>query len=341
MAPKNQTPPVPRTPLSAATPGLAAPTQTSGSETTLFLDIDLKNGAPPMTMVYLPGPLPAGALDLIVYLPGHKTASLEGVALGGMAIDQFITLKTFDFRTMIRGTGKKAFALVIPTLGNTSQAGDLVASGANFDLFLNMVLAGVGKHLPGATAAPTLGNLILAAHSGGGDPLFKVATQARTDNGVRGKIREVWCFDCTYSHGDDWLPMLPDFTGKGGPKNPLPGLVKLWVVSTGMNPASKKVRPDMKKPADPDTNPETEKRYDSGTGDNAREILDYVQRNAKAGKPQTTTVSVFHGGLLHWDKTKNKSATDVNYTGYTKSAGHNQCVGENLPALVTKSSVLK
>ncbi len=341
MAPENKNKPAPKpqppsTPLNGTVPGLAAPTQTNGAETTLFLDIDLKNGAAPMTAVYLPGPLPTGPLDLLVYFHGWKSGKLDGVTLDGMGADQFLTVPSFDFRKMIQGTTKRQFALVVPTLGDRAGSGDLAKSGANVDFFLDMVRKGIAKHLP-ATGTPDLGNVVLAAHSGGGDTMFNVAKNATT--ATRSKLRELWCFDCTYSHGSDWLTMLPDYTGKG--KNPLPALVKLWVVSTGMGLKDAYMAPKDKSKPESATNPLEEKHENTGTGDNAHEILKYAQAAAKSGKAQTTTVAVYHAGLLHWDKSKNAGAAEVNFTGYKHPSGHNQSVGENLPALVTSSTILK
>jgi hypothetical protein len=341
MAPPNKSKPAAPpagTPLGqAGPPGQAAPTQTSGTETTLFLDINLGNGVTPMTAVYLPGPLPTGPLDLLVYFHGWKQGQLDGKTLNGMGADQFLTVPTFDFRKMIQGTTKRRFAFVLPTLGDKAGSGDLAKTGANIDSFLDLVLKGIGKHLPGATAAPALGNLVLAAHSGGGETVYALAKNATA--ATKGKIREVWCFDCTYAHGQDWVDLLTgSVPGSKPPTKLLPALDKLWVVSTGVFAATYKEPVDPKKPASAD-NPVVEKCKDTGTGDQAHTILSHAKKSG------ATNIEVYHAGLSHCADSKNKSKdgpkAEVNFTGYSYPSSHNKSVGENLPTLVTKSTVLK
>jgi len=90
---------------------------------------------------------------------------------------------------------------VAPTLGAHSEPGRLVKPGG-LDAYLDQVLAALRAYGPyrQARSAPSLGNLILACHSGGGWPMRQLAGG---QDGALARLRECWGFDCTYNRGDD------------------------------------------------------------------------------------------------------------------------------------------
>src|SRR5882724_12086295 len=90
--------------------------------------------------------------DVVVFLHGQ----------GQSAVPSYWTKEPFKLREEANRT-KKTFVLAVPYLGNPVKPGSLATDP---DSFLDEVLKGVG--VPNAAAA--LGNLILAAHSGGGGP---------------------------------------------------------------------------------------------------------------------------------------------------------------------------
>ena len=86
-----------------------------------------------------------------------------------------------------------------------------------FDAYFAQVLAAL-RVLRSAIVWPcraTLGNLILACHSGGGWPMRQLAGG---QDRVLARIRECWGFDCTYNRGDDafWAGMGAGSTKRQG-----------------------------------------------------------------------------------------------------------------------------
>jgi hypothetical protein len=171
---------------------------------TLYTEIDLnvvdKAGnrvARPITGIFLPERYaPGPAVDLILYLHGHKGRA-------DLAIDSYWDRRRTPPFALREATNesRRNLVLVAPTLGPRSEAGSLVRPGG-LDAYLERVLAALGAHGPHGGSPPRLGSLILACHSGGGYPMRKVALGR--DRAVAA-IRECWGFDCTYNGGDDTL----------------------------------------------------------------------------------------------------------------------------------------
>ena len=181
---------------------VAAPRATSNEVpgTTLYFPIEVGDEAPasPSTGVYFPpGFRAASELDIIVYLHGHKAGHYPRGA--EMGIDRYwapATNPRAALREAVAQSGKQV-ALVAPTLGPQSQAKSLVAAGA-FDRYLGQVFAALARSTPFAgRPAPKLRNLVLAAHSGGGIGMLRLAQG--TDRAVRDNLRECWGFDCFYN----------------------------------------------------------------------------------------------------------------------------------------------
>jgi hypothetical protein len=200
------TPATPYVPTTSATPRLIKQ-ENQPPAYTLYVEIPLglnraenKWGktykVEPMTGIFIPPNYsPQARVELIVYLHGHKS-DYPG---DGVAIDGYWAAKQFPFfalREAVSQSGKNVI-LVAPTLGPLSQAGTLVKPGG-FDAYLDQVLAALGAYGPYRRAAqpPTLGNIILACHSGGGSPMLKIALN---QDRYTANIQEYWGFDCLYS----------------------------------------------------------------------------------------------------------------------------------------------
>jgi flagellum-specific peptidoglycan hydrolase FlgJ len=195
-----------------STPVLPFPTpprllkqESSPPGTTLYVEIDLKivdkTGitAPPVTGIFIPdGYLPGAAVDLVFYLHGFKADAIKREA-----IDQYWNSQRFPYGAFREGVTASArnVVLVAPTLGSRSEAGSLLKSGG-LDAYFDQALAALGAYWPQSRlgAAPALGNLIFACHSGGGWPMRQLAGG---QDRVLGQLRECWGFDCTYNRGDD------------------------------------------------------------------------------------------------------------------------------------------
>jgi hypothetical protein len=152
--------------------------------------------------------VPSGTLDLMVYFHGIPTPC------GGSASDRiwdFWRNKFFLLRELVNN-GKKNMVLVAPLLRG-DESGLHLDMGA--DDFLKKVVAAVAARVKsdpfnwqGTTATAeakdatgmSIGNLILAAHSGGGSPMLQMARNAKF-----GKVRECWGFDSMYGSPDEWV----------------------------------------------------------------------------------------------------------------------------------------
>jgi hypothetical protein len=151
----------------------------------------------PMTGIFIPENYsPQKAVDLILYLHGHKTQIPGSDALIAEYWDGQ-KYPVFALREEINASRKNVI-LVTPTLALKSEAGDLVRRNG-LDNYLNKVLETLTTYGPYKGQSPTIGNLILAAHSGGGIYMRKLATSG---NQAAGKIRECWGFDSLYNSSD-------------------------------------------------------------------------------------------------------------------------------------------
>jgi hypothetical protein len=213
------------TPGTGAAPRLLNPEPESTLPgTTLYVHIDLdivdQFGIPaaPMTGIFIPQGYVAGStVGMILYLHGHK-----GEQIRQQAIDQYWNSQRFPYGALREGTnaGRRNVILVAPTLGSRSAAGRLIRPGG-LDAYLDQVLAALRAYSPHSRRGmtPSLGNLILACHSGGGKPMRQLV--GGWDRALT-RLRECWGFDCTYNtasgffkEGDDafwanWARKRPD-----------------------------------------------------------------------------------------------------------------------------------
>lgn len=151
-----------------------------------------------MTGIFSPdGYRPEPSVDVILYLHGHK---LYGVT-PGMSVDSYWNKSRVPYFPLREGlaAARKNVILVAPTLGPKSQAGKLLDPNG-LDRYLDQVFQALAAHGPHqGISQPTLRNLILAGHSGGGSPMRRLALSNQQSSA---HIRECWGFDCLYNGGD-------------------------------------------------------------------------------------------------------------------------------------------
>jgi hypothetical protein len=169
--------------------------------TTYYVTIDLGGtGAPkPMTGIFVPENYKiSDEVDVILWLMGHHDNSDYPPTL--TIDDYWFKYPHFRFRHFVNA-GNKNVILVAPTLGPTSQAGNLTNSGG-LSTYLDQVLAALKEHA-GFPTVPTLGDVVIACHSGGGSPMLKIAT---TNQQYSNNIKQLWGFDCLYGDVESaWL----------------------------------------------------------------------------------------------------------------------------------------
>jgi hypothetical protein len=151
--------------------------------------------------VFVPSNYRAGkAVDLLVFLRGydvHRPKAATAVAEYWNS-PKHPVLKSFLLREEVNRSGKNV-VLVVPALGPFAEAGKLNDEGGP-QKFLDRIQGGLWRNGPHAGMAnrPGLRHLILAAHSGGGVPLRRLADVLGNDPAVKGKLKECWGFDSLY-----------------------------------------------------------------------------------------------------------------------------------------------
>lgn len=173
----------------------------------LYLPIPLEiPGVPAQTTgVFVPASYKAGkTIDLLVFLRGYdinrpKTATSVSEYWNS---PEHAVLRSFLLREEVNKSSKNVI-LVVPTLGPRSEFGKLKDSGG-VQQFLTSVIDGLIKSGPhvGLADRPTIRHLILAAHSGGGVPLRRLAQVLGDDPAFKDKLKECWGFDSIYGVRD-------------------------------------------------------------------------------------------------------------------------------------------
>lgn len=205
MAPTTKKPtPPPATQFDPATvPPLLDDEKTVGGGRTLYLDIPLGNGVAGGTAVYLPGNLDT-PVNALVYFHGNKAVvphsdGSSSTDVSGFPLKDYLRVPEYDLRVAVGRAHLTEFVLVVPALTDGSKAtvftGDDAAVGTNFVTFMAMVENALSKYVKQGGSVD-IGNVILAAHSGGGYAMGRVAT--RVPQEMDAKISELWCLDSTY-----------------------------------------------------------------------------------------------------------------------------------------------
>jgi len=177
-------------------------TDNAVSTATYFVTIDLQASSQtkPITGIFVPDKYRVTATaDIILWLMGHHQNAAYPPTL---TIDQYwVNYPHFRFREFVNTSGKNVI-LVAPSLGPSSEAGKLLNKDG-LSWYLDQVLDALQAYGPFQTI-PSLGNLILACHSGGGWPMRHIANSSQQ---YVDKIQQCWGFDCLYNTGDEdaWM----------------------------------------------------------------------------------------------------------------------------------------
>jgi hypothetical protein len=159
-------------------------------------------------------------IDVILYFHGFKLGEFDYINKYWNCKDVFadgkLSHKGLCLRQDINTAGRRV-VLIAPTMGakpgSSASKEDMgiFQNPTGGDDFLAEVLRWIGKFVPqytGSCVTPTLGNVVLAGHSGAGVILL---TQAK---GMKTPISEVWGFDSTYGEDDfhrdvvaEWLTL--------------------------------------------------------------------------------------------------------------------------------------
>jgi hypothetical protein len=153
------------------------------------------------TGVFIPESYRSGdTIDLIVFLRGYDVKRPKAAT----AVREYWNsprhpvLKSFLLREEINKSGKNVI-LAVPALGPFAEPGKLKEDGG-VQQFLGQILDGLWRNGPHAGRArrPTIRHLILAAHSGGGVALRRLAEVLGGDDMLKDKVKECWGFDSLY-----------------------------------------------------------------------------------------------------------------------------------------------
>jgi hypothetical protein len=181
----------------ANTPALLSK-DTKVAKETYFVSIDLGPGAKAkaMTGIFVPdGYRISGTVDIILWLMGHHNNNQYPPT---MAInDYWVNYPHFQFREMVNQSNKNV-VLVAPSLGMGSEAGNLTPRDG-LSKYIDQVLAALNAY-GGFPTVPTLNNMVIACHSGGGAPMLSLA---RLNQQYSDTVQQYWGFDCLYNGGSE------------------------------------------------------------------------------------------------------------------------------------------
>jgi 3D (Asp-Asp-Asp) domain-containing protein/D-alanyl-D-alanine dipeptidase len=154
----------------------------------------------PKTGIFIPeNYISQAKVDLILYLHGH-TCSKPGPNASISEYWDGSKYSIFALREAINDS-KKNVILVAPTLGVKSKAGNLVLDNG-LDNYVDKVLEALKIYGPYQGQSVSLGNLIIAAHSGGGKTMQELALSS---NSYATKIVECWGLDSQYQDASPWI----------------------------------------------------------------------------------------------------------------------------------------
>lgn len=333
--------PMTTTSLYQVKPGVDVPVETIGTtDKTAYLNIDLKVSpaggtvAAPMTAVFAPDPTRlSGEVNVLLWFHGDKNYwqanGQNGVNFSGQSIQYYLNGPPMcRLREFILKTGKN-FLLVVPTLNDRTGGGNGHPAGLLWEqsdarAYLQQALNGANKYL--GVKGTKLGNVVLAAHSGGGH------IQARMAGNFAGhpfdRMNEVWCFDSTY-WGDG---PLQKWAEKGH------GNAKLFVYSTGGSGTGNAARALLRlsQPTPPPPPPRGKPDFRGMIGKPGAEVPVAVLRRQSDTAFGTVMRSLTDIDVLIENDPGNK--TNPAWTAYGGGAGgHYECIPKYLPLLVERS----
>lgn len=179
-----------------ATSVLPDPPPVGPAQATYYFPIPLEGCNP--TGVFFPSGFQfPGTMNVILYFHGHKGSEFK-------TINQYWkgSVHGIRLRENINASGKQV-VLIAPTMGEPlgsvlNQDMGIFREPGGGDAFLAEVVKWIGKYVPQYVTrrmTPTIGNIVLAGHSGAGEILSQ---QAKT---MRSRVCEVWGFDSMYGQG--------------------------------------------------------------------------------------------------------------------------------------------
>ncbi len=194
-----------------------------------------RDTTPPRLSLYLPIPLAVSGVERQstgVFVPeNYKVGETVDVVLflrgydinrpkAATSVEEYWnsprhpTLKSFLLREEVNKSGKNVI-FVVPALGPYSEMGTLKEAGG-VQKFFDQVLDGLWKNGPHAELKkrPSVRNVILAAHSGGGVPLRQLAQELGAAETYKDKLKECWGFDSIYGVKDKDAEFWSDWAAK-------------------------------------------------------------------------------------------------------------------------------
>jgi hypothetical protein len=309
------------------------------NDKTAYLNIELKinpaggAAALPVTAVFAPDPAQlVGEVNVLLWFHGDKrywqADGQNEESFSGKSIQHYLNGPPMcHLREFILQTSKN-FLLVAPTLndrtgGNGTTPGGLLWEESETSAYLQQALNGANKHL--GARGTKIGNIILAAHSGGGHLQSRMAGAFGGDPFHR--MNEVWCFDSTY-----WgATQLQSWCEKGH------GNAKLFVYATGGTTAAaaralQRLSQPTPTPAPPRGKPDFRSMIDKPGATMPASVL---KRQGDSGIRSVMVSLTDIDVLIENDKDNKTNAAWAAYGG--GAGGHYEGMPKYLPQLVERS----
>ncbi|MBI4905823.1 MAG: hypothetical protein HY820_19470 [Acidobacteria bacterium] len=148
-----------------------------------------------LTGVYVPPSIKSSTkVNVILYLHGDKVRIVKT----DFTMKEYWSLSEMPLREGLKSSGQP-YVLIAPTLAANADMG-FGTLGAGIDGYLDNVLDDLYKLGPpeyDPQTSPTLGDLIIAGHSGGFGPIRSILSNIRK---YKGHIKEIWAFDIMYGN---------------------------------------------------------------------------------------------------------------------------------------------
>lgn len=170
-------------------------TDASVPSQTLYVPITVgsEETAPALSSVFIPdGFRDTPQVDIILYFTGHKVRAHKE----NFSTKEYLSTGDFNLREQVNASSKNII-LVAPTLGPRSEWGAL-ADPVFFDQYLDKIVEALRANYSARITG--IGQIILAAHSGGGKLMLKLLSN--TTSLYMNGVRECWGFDSLY-----WLKL--------------------------------------------------------------------------------------------------------------------------------------
>jgi len=176
---------------------------------TYYVTISLGGSSPQaVTGIFVPENYKVSSdVDMVLWLMGHHDNPEYPPSL--TIDDYWFKFPHFRFREFVNASNRNVI-LVAPSLGPSSESGNLTSS-SGLSGYLDQVLAALEAYGP-FSSVPSLGNLVIACHSGGGSPMLQIA---KTNQTYSSNIKQLWGFDCIYGDVESsWLQWAQQNSGK-------------------------------------------------------------------------------------------------------------------------------